>query len=242
MPVPRRPPGAPRPAACAGTAGPGPRAQGAGRLLPDPRPSGPRGGDGAGGSEPLGAGAHAADRSGRWWTTPAEPSTDRGHGTRGEHATGVLRRGSGPGPARWDAGGRTGRGGRTADAERRWRSPPLPNRAGSARVAGRRWMIKRVVAVPGDPAPALPALPRGADGRVPPGQLVLLGDNSQPASTRASSATSRRIECSARYADTSAEADRVTGPSRSPDAEPELPHGCGYRRHGLRDARRARAA
>ncbi|MEH0930358.1 S26 family signal peptidase [Micromonospora sp. CPCC 205558] len=60
----------------------------------------------------------------------------------------------------------------------RWRSPPLPNRAGSARVAGRRWMIKRVVAVPGDPAPALPALPRGADGRVPPGQLVLLGDNS----------------------------------------------------------------
>ncbi|MFK0254986.1 S26 family signal peptidase [Streptomyces sp. NPDC090445] len=59
---------------------------------------------------------------------------------------------------------------------------PLPSVARSASprtVASRRWIIKRVAAVPGDPAP-LDRVP-GLDGRagavVPPGRLVLLGDN-----------------------------------------------------------------
>jgi signal peptidase I len=40
--------------------------------------------------------------------------------------------------------------------------------------SGSRWIVKRVAALPGDPAPA------GLPGpRVPPGMLVLLGDNPQ---------------------------------------------------------------
>lgn len=37
------------------------------------------------------------------------------------------------------------------------------------------WVVKRVAALPGDPVPA--AVPAGADGTVPPGHLVVLGDN-----------------------------------------------------------------
>jgi signal peptidase I len=40
--------------------------------------------------------------------------------------------------------------------------------------SGTRWIIKRIAALPGDPAPAGLAGPR-----VPPGMLVLLGDNPQ---------------------------------------------------------------
>jgi signal peptidase I len=41
------------------------------------------------------------------------------------------------------------------------------------------WLIKRVAAVPGDPVPRdmVPALRNVADRTVPPGRLVLLGDN-----------------------------------------------------------------
>ncbi|MFJ6195511.1 S26 family signal peptidase [Micromonospora sp. NPDC092111] len=59
----------------------------------------------------------------------------------------------------------------------RWRRPPLSPTAGPAAVSGRRWMIKRVAAVPGDPVPPVPALRAVAGERVPPGRLVLLGDN-----------------------------------------------------------------
>lgn len=42
------------------------------------------------------------------------------------------------------------------------------------------WMVKRVVAVPGDPTPSfLPSWERGPNGRVPPHRLVLLGDNAE---------------------------------------------------------------
>jgi signal peptidase I len=51
--------------------------------------------------------------------------------------------------------------------------PPL-----DGRLAGRRWYIKRAAAVPGDPLPAAVADVVGApDDRVPPGRLVVLGDN-----------------------------------------------------------------
>lgn len=59
----------------------------------------------------------------------------------------------------------------------RWPVPALPRAAGPAQVASRRWMIKRVVAVPGDPVPLVAAPGVVAGGRVPPGRLVLLGDN-----------------------------------------------------------------
>lgn len=43
-----------------------------------------------------------------------------------------------------------------------------------------RWIIKRVAAVAGDPAPAvLRADARPPDGRVPTGKVVLLGDNAE---------------------------------------------------------------
>jgi signal peptidase I len=51
-----------------------------------------------------------------------------------------------------------------------------PRRPGG--VAGRQWMIKRVAALPGDRLP--PGCPpgiSGAGGLVPPGRLVVLGDN-----------------------------------------------------------------
>ncbi|GGO78155.1 S26 family signal peptidase [Nonomuraea cavernae] len=42
-----------------------------------------------------------------------------------------------------------------------------------------RWMLKRAIAVPGDPVPRerCPALRSVADAAVPPGHLVVLGDN-----------------------------------------------------------------
>jgi signal peptidase I len=50
----------------------------------------------------------------------------------------------------------------------RWSGPP------GRRVTGRRWMIKRVAALPGEPVP-----PRvhAAEPVVPPGRMVVLGDN-----------------------------------------------------------------
>ncbi len=43
----------------------------------------------------------------------------------------------------------------------------------------RRWMVKRVVAAPGDPVPSMeiPASARTRDGAVPAGRLVVVGDN-----------------------------------------------------------------
>lgn len=61
----------------------------------------------------------------------------------------------------------------------RWQTPPLPLTAGAVAVSGRQWLIKRVVAVPGDPVPRdrAAALVDVPEERVPPGKVVLLGDN-----------------------------------------------------------------
>lgn len=61
-----------------------------------------------------------------------------------------------------------------------WSQPPLPPRAGRAATGRRTWIIKRVAAVPGDQVPRhrVAALAEVAEERVPPGRLVLLGDNS----------------------------------------------------------------
>ncbi|MBF9133218.1 S26 family signal peptidase [Plantactinospora sp. S1510] len=58
---------------------------------------------------------------------------------------------------------------------------PRPCRRGeSTRPRRTDWLVKRVVAVPGDLTPAfLPAWERGPDSRVPPRRLVLLGDNAE---------------------------------------------------------------
>lgn len=60
-----------------------------------------------------------------------------------------------------------------------WSHAPLTARAGACAVAGRQWMIKRVAAVPGDrlDRTLLPALANTTQTTVPPGRLVLLGDN-----------------------------------------------------------------
>jgi len=57
-----------------------------------------------------------------------------------------------------------------------WPGPPA-GRTGL--IAGRVWIIKRVVAVPGDPVPStiIPALANKTEYRVPAGCIVLLGDN-----------------------------------------------------------------
>ncbi|KXK58317.1 hypothetical protein AWW66_30465 [Micromonospora rosaria] len=71
-----------------------------------------------------------------------------------------------------------------------WHLPPLDAGAPAARIANRIWMIKRVAAVEGDPIPdGLAALlPDGVPWtHVPPGRLVLLGDN------RAASMDSRHL-------------------------------------------------
>ncbi|MFG3437370.1 S26 family signal peptidase [Nonomuraea sp. NPDC047897] len=71
------------------------------------------------------------------------------------------------------------------------RTPPPELRAGLVVVfagsdppppaghPGTRWIIKRVAAVPGDPVPrdTVPALRDEPGARVPPGRLVVLGDN-----------------------------------------------------------------
>lgn len=71
----------------------------------------------------------------------------------------LVRRHRGPAP------------GRVIVVDRAWR-PAAP-------APGHRWMIKRVAAVPGDPVPreTVPALEDVPENRVPPGRLVLLGDN-----------------------------------------------------------------
>ncbi|MEU1854284.1 S26 family signal peptidase [Streptomyces sp. NPDC019990] len=60
-----------------------------------------------------------------------------------------------------------------------WPLPSVDRTASSRAVAARQWIIKRVAALPGDPAPLdrVPALDRTAGAVVPPGLLVLLGDN-----------------------------------------------------------------
>ncbi len=60
-----------------------------------------------------------------------------------------------------------------------WPLPSVDRATSSRTVAARQWIIKRVAAVPGDPAPLdrMPALDRTAGPLVPPGRLVLLGDN-----------------------------------------------------------------
>ncbi|MFJ4980274.1 S26 family signal peptidase [Streptomyces coeruleorubidus] len=65
------------------------------------------------------------------------------------------------------------------DGAMRWIRPPLPPGSGSTALQARQWVIRRVVAAPGDPVPAdvLPTWARGPEHQVPPGRLVLLGDN-----------------------------------------------------------------
>lgn len=58
-----------------------------------------------------------------------------------------------------------------------WREPPLPSRAAHCLVATRHWMIKRVVALPGDAVPHGPEPANVSDERVPAGMAVLFGDN-----------------------------------------------------------------
>ncbi|MFC4507192.1 MULTISPECIES: S26 family signal peptidase [Streptomyces] len=60
-----------------------------------------------------------------------------------------------------------------------WRQRALAAKAAPSLVSQRRWMIKRVVALPGDPVPRrdVPALADVAEDRVPNGMAVLLGDN-----------------------------------------------------------------
>ncbi|MEU4832116.1 S26 family signal peptidase [Streptosporangium sp. NPDC023615] len=62
----------------------------------------------------------------------------------------------------------------------RWCDPPRPAvTAGAGWTDDRDWMMKRVAALPGDPVPydLVPALADVAEKVVPPGRLVLLGDN-----------------------------------------------------------------
>lgn len=60
------------------------------------------------------------------------------------------------------------------DDDLRWSRPPVRRAPGAARL-----LIKRVAAVPGDPAPlqAAPVLAHRAERLVPPGHLVAFGDN-----------------------------------------------------------------
>ncbi|MFF2013903.1 S26 family signal peptidase [Streptomyces sp. NPDC058195] len=63
------------------------------------------------------------------------------------------------------------------DATRFLAPPPLA--ASSRVVTGRHWMIKRLVSLPGGPVPAtgFPALAGQTGEPVPPGRIVLAGDN-----------------------------------------------------------------
>ncbi|MFD2416584.1 S26 family signal peptidase [Amycolatopsis pigmentata] len=60
-----------------------------------------------------------------------------------------------------------------------WPGRPVHALSGGSALRRREWMIKRVLAAPGDPVPSeqVPALAGIGDQRVPPGKLVLLGDN-----------------------------------------------------------------
>lgn len=61
----------------------------------------------------------------------------------------------------------------------RWTRPPVGHGAGGRRITDREWLIKRVAAVPGNPVPSdrVPLLSGTPGELVPPGSLVLLGDN-----------------------------------------------------------------
>lgn len=48
----------------------------------------------------------------------------------------------------------------------------------------RPWLVKRVAAIPGDPVPAPVAAAVGGDRQVPPGRLILLGDNTDGVDSR----------------------------------------------------------
>jgi signal peptidase I len=89
---------------------------------------------------------------------------------------------------------------------RGWRDRPLAARATPSLVVARRWMIKRVVALPGDPIPRsrVPALAEVPEERVADGMAVLLGDN------RSASFDSRQFGYFP--------LDRVLGVVRSPSA------------------------
>ncbi|MEV8475605.1 S26 family signal peptidase [Streptomyces sp. NPDC051173] len=77
----------------------------------------------------------------------------------------LVRRGSSPAVGQVVVTERPARGGA-------WPRGPVRS---TAEATGREWLIKRVAAVPGDPVPrALASVP---EERVPPGKLVLLGDN-----------------------------------------------------------------
>jgi len=97
--------------------------------------------------------------------------------------------------------------------------------SGATTLRGREWMIKRVVATPGDPVPheQVPALAEVADRCVPPGKLVLLGDN------RKASFDSRQLGY--------IPIERVLGVVLSADAGPPQVTTSASQR---RDARRAR--
>ncbi|CAM5304762.1 S26 family signal peptidase [Streptomyces abikoensis] len=60
-----------------------------------------------------------------------------------------------------------------------WPGPPVRPGAGAAGVRGRDWLIKRVAALPGDPVPRdrVRSLGAAPERYVPPGKVVLLGDN-----------------------------------------------------------------
>ncbi|MDJ0461235.1 S26 family signal peptidase [Streptomyces sp. H27-C3] len=60
-----------------------------------------------------------------------------------------------------------------------WTEPPVASTAGPHLIYERQWVIKRVAAVPGDRVPrdGVPALADAPGPVVPPGMLVLLGDN-----------------------------------------------------------------
>jgi signal peptidase I len=58
-----------------------------------------------------------------------------------------------------------------------WADPPVPPASRTATMRERNWMIKRVVAAAGDAVPP-GSVPGTLPGdRVPPGNVVLLGDN-----------------------------------------------------------------
>ncbi|MEU8153555.1 S26 family signal peptidase [Micromonospora sp. NPDC048986] len=64
------------------------------------------------------------------------------------------------------------------DAAGGWARGPVIGTAPARAVALRRWMIKRVAAVPGDPLPPTPIpVASGVGGAVPSGHLVVFGDN-----------------------------------------------------------------
>ncbi|MER7207864.1 S26 family signal peptidase [Streptosporangium sp. NPDC000239] len=67
------------------------------------------------------------------------------------------------------------------EADEGWLLPSPSPYAGEAEISGRRWMIKRVAAVPGDHVPPalLHRLGREGAAWVPPGMVLLLGDNEE---------------------------------------------------------------